>query len=537
MSEAFDAITLEIDFDAGSWTDVTEYMLLSPSPRWRRGIMSGKPTARTAQVGTFTFGLKNVDGKFSPGHTSVQTGFGVGNKVRLSFTKEGEPFYKFYGRIYKGGVKVLPGSLGQRRTLITVCDWIKVVSSHELRLLEMETNKRADEALTLIDANLAISPLVTQYATGEVTFPRIFHLTKDRTKALAEINNIMQSELAQYYAIGDKSGGETVVFDARHTKASITTNTNLSITSGESGRLLAEDGSYQLLETGGKSILCEIQEAEFDNVFDDIEIVEGKHLANLIKSKSRPVEIDAAATTVLFSLNEVLEIEGLGTEDNIRCAYTDPTGADRKVSGTEMVTPVATTDYVANAQADGGGADLTAFLSVTASYGVEAVEYELENTGATTLFVTKLQARGKGIYDYQPVEYLLENTDSQLIHGVVPLTIDFRYEPDPLIAKGYGELVLSNVGEPIISVEKIRLIANFNSMCMYGFLQLEPGTRFGLKETHSALDLDYFVMGYSAEIIGGRVVKYTIVPLETGLTTAWVLGSSPLGQDTVLWIG
>ena len=74
-------------------------------------------------------------------------------------------------------------------------------------------------------------------------------------------------------------------------------------------------------------------------------------------------------------------------------------------------------------------------------------------------------------------------------------------------------------------------------MCMYGFLYIEPGTRFTLRETHAALDADYFVMGYTAEIVGGKVVKYTIIPVESGRVTAWVLSSSYLSQDTVLAIG
>lgn len=537
MYEVFDAIKLEIDFNAGSWTDVTSDLLLKPNPKWRRGIMSGKPTARVASVGTFRFALHNPDGKYSPGHASVQAGFGVGNKVRLSFEMEGETFYKFRGRIYKGGVRVLPGTLGQRRTLIIALDWMKVVATHELRLLTMQLNKRADEALEIVDDNLAISPVETSYATGQDTFPRVFHLTRDRTKAIAEINNLVASELGLYYPIGDKTGGETVVLDARFTRATTSSSTTLSKTSKESGFLLNEDESYELNEDGSKIVLSETQAAEFDNLFTDMVIVEGKHLANLIKARTLPVEIDAAATTVLFSLNEVIEIAGLSTEDGLRCAYTDPSGADRKVSGTEMVTPVGTTDYTANAQEDGGGADLTANLTVTATYGSEAVEYILENTGGPALFVTKLQARGKGIYDYQPVDNLREDTDSQAIQGVIPLNVNFKYEANPLVAQSYAEILLSQYREPRISIEKIIFMANYNSMTMFSFLQLEPGTRFTVKETQAALDADYFVMGYSAEIIGGVAVKCTLIPKESGLETAWVLSSSYLSQDTVLAIG
>ena len=105
MAELFDSITFEIDFDAGSFTDVSDDVKMTPSPTWRRGIMDNGPQDRVARIGTLSFALKNLDGKYSPGHASVQDGFGVGNKVRLSFTFEGATYYKFYGIIPKGGIQ------------------------------------------------------------------------------------------------------------------------------------------------------------------------------------------------------------------------------------------------------------------------------------------------------------------------------------------------------------------------------------------------------------------------------------------------
>jgi hypothetical protein len=46
------------------------------------------------------------------------------------------------------------------------------------------------------------------------------------------------------------------------------------------------------------------------------------------------------------------------------------------------VTPVATTDYTANTQADGGGADLTADIDITITKFATATKLEVENTGS-----------------------------------------------------------------------------------------------------------------------------------------------------------
>lgn len=49
--------------------------------------------------------------------------------------------------------------------------------------------------------------------------------------------------------------------------------------------------------------------------------------------------------------------------------------------------PVATTDYIMNAAADGSGADLTANFTVLATYGTDSVDYEIKNNGVTQGYI------------------------------------------------------------------------------------------------------------------------------------------------------
>ncbi len=199
---------------------------------------------------------------------------------------------------------------------------------------------------------------------------------------------------------------------------------------------------------------------------------------------------------------------------------------------------------MANAQEDGGGADLTANLTITGLdgtgnifFGVEAAEYGLKNTGTADLYVTKLQFRGKGIYSYQTADYIAEDAASQAIHGVIPLSISFIYEDDPTVAKSYGEVVLSETADEGTTVSSFSFNSSRNSMTMAACLQLEPGTRFTSKEDQAAIDGDFFVNGYSAVIQEGKYVEMTIIPRVSGVETYWILGVSALGIDTALGIG
>jgi hypothetical protein len=97
-----------------------------------------------------------------------------------------------------------------------------------------------------------------------------------------------------------------------------------------------------------------------------------------------------------------------------------------------MVPPVVTTDYTASS-ADDGGVNKNAQLTVTAVFGTEAVEFTLANSDTAAIWVTKLQVRGKGIYLYDPVQLLYEDTTSQATHGILPLSVDMKYQDDPVI--------------------------------------------------------------------------------------------------------
>jgi hypothetical protein len=59
--------------------------------------------------------------------------------------------------------------------------------------------------------------------------------------------------------------------------------------------------------------------------------------------------------------------------------------------------PVSTTDYVANAQPDGSGVDLTANISIVLEAFSTATKLTVTNTGGTDAYMTLLKIRGDAI--------------------------------------------------------------------------------------------------------------------------------------------
>lgn len=537
MVESFDSVAIEV-YLSPSWVDLTPDKRISPAPRWSRGSMGNGLLDRVGDPGYLVFMLDNSEknsvstlGYYSPGHANALAGWTTGLPVRLKFVYDGETFYKFYGRITPDGIRVFPGEKLDRVVQVTVGDFMAQASNHELRLLALLENKKIEQTVPYILANMPIQPLATEYGTGIYEFPTVFDTLKTATTATAEFQKLANSELGYIRIVGDRTGGETL--RVQGLQDTWIPNLDIPKSKSESGFLLKEDGGYLLLETGGKIILNQVQEASFDgsDLGDRTELGYGKTLCNRVTVTTYPRRVDAAATTVLFTLQGEITIAAGATKSDYFCRYRDPSGGASYVNGRDMVTPVEGTDYTAGSTS--GGTDKNAKLTVTADYGTEGVSYTLTNTDTATIYVTKLQARGKGIYIYDAVRVVYEDTASQAIHGIYSLNIDMRYQDDPTVGEYFANQALARGKRPADSVERLHLLANRNSKNMYGFLCLEPGTRLSFSEGVSGISGDFFVQGYEAELVGDTVWWYPVLQSSLLACGAWIWGQSTWEISTI----
>jgi len=77
--------------------------------------------------------------------------------------------------------------------------------------------------------------------------------------------------------------------------------------------------------------------------------------------------------------------------------WADFTYNNQPVPVKSAITPVASTDYTANSQADGGGSDLTANITVTMTTFGQRAKLIVSNTGGTDAYITLLKVRGVAI--------------------------------------------------------------------------------------------------------------------------------------------
>lgn len=599
-------IRYEFELTANRWTDMSEYVI--GVDRGKVGFSGWGPQDRVASTGVFSFSLLNENHRFTPGHIDCTEGFQEGMKFRLVLEYSGGTVETVGTRFY-GTVKGIDFDVYNSFmvTNVVVLDYMDQLARHELELPTFAQDKRIDEVVPLIIANMPIAPLNTDYGTGQDTFASVFDTVKAKTYALSELSKVTLSELGHTYlrhgvdgALGEDkqyliSDGSVINllgsyrYDAANAVAmtpSYYTNTaNASyiavdtsgvwgIYSAGLGLAFYADGVYatpDLVTTwidnlGGETPPTAVtlaysydetlvvegrysrkdqalatvdgDDAIFNVGIDAVQLSHGKYYYNTIKTVTYPREVDATATSVLFTLNRYVAIDA-GATVTVTGRFVDPDQEAISVSGIDMVTPVATTDYLFNTASDGSGSDITADLSVTATYGTNGVEYEFTNNNAGIGYVTFLQARGKGVYTYRPVEYEKNNSSEVTSFGKSNLSLNLYYQDNPLIGEDFAQNLVDLYSTRHTVVEAIALdtTSEFN---LQAFMKLQVGDKIKIVVPEAAVDGNYFIYAIDYQIDPSGFVSFAYRVASDSLMTAegyWELNSatlSQLGETTVL---
>jgi hypothetical protein len=501
-------VQLQMQFTSGVWTNVWGDTRTSVPVRLQYGIGGTGPADRVADTGTLTFALDNSEansagllGYYAPGHANARSGFEVGIPVRLHIAYSGTAYFKFVGTL----VDITPeaGQKRGRRTFCTAVDWMDEAANQRIRLLPTQVDQRGDQLVTTILANMTKQPTATSLATGQDTFPYALDNSRDeRFTPLTEFQRIAMSELGFIFVKGDTSTGGVLVFQDRHARPS----------SGAA--------AYTLNDT-----MVELRASRTrDKVY------------NRVKVATHPRVVDAAATTVLYTLTGT-PLVAAGATINIQGQYRDPNQRALRVGGKEMVAATATTDYTMNSAADGSGSNLTANFTVTATYGGNSVSYAVANTGATAGYITLLQARGKGVYDYAPLIAEAIDSTSRTAYGENVLEVDMPMQEELEVGQNAADYLVQAWGSPLTLVDTVEFWANASDALTLAALGAEPSTRVTLTETATGVDRDFFINGISLTITAPDFIRaaWKVTPTDPwGVWLLGITGASELGETTRL---
>lgn len=482
------------------WVDVTTDVRGARAMKFNYGMEGPDVNDRVAGGGVLQFTLENSSensaatlGYYSPEHASRRLGFRIGNQVRVAFTHYGTTYYKWHG--YVTNLRVAPGRDLAREVVVRAQDWMDYAARVTLSGLGIETDKRADQIMGVLWANSPRLPESTHINKGSDVYPYGLDQTEDEgVLILKEIHRLALSELGYSYVRGDTVGAGQLRFEAR------------GFRSGSPVRWALTDAE---LEVEG----LELSDHGLDGMI------------NRVLVELHPRKVDAAATTVLFSLNDKPLVGG--TPLTFNAPYRDPeSGRYVRVGGTNMQTPVATTDYTMNTAADGSGTDLTANFSVSAVFGGNAAVVTVTKNSGADGYVTKLQLRGKGVYAFESVIIDLDDSTSILKYGQMSQRLDMPYQSSVTLGTSIANMLLTNNKEPKTKVKRVRFTAQVSSVTMMHALARDIGDRIRISETVSGLaSRDYFI----------QAVEFTVRPTSTPsarsvMRVSWLL--APTEQET-----
>lgn len=475
---------------SGVETDVTADVI-GPAVTIDYGIEDGAPTVRMAGSGSIQFALNNsasnsaqLLGYYAPGNANCRAGFGFDIAVRAYVTFGGSPIrQKFDGKLYV--IDPVPGVNGPRVTYCVAYDVMYELARAKLIELTPAIDQTETQLLDAIVVASTVTPRATSFDAGLDTFPFAFgDLTPDTSvaQAIAKVN------ISSWGWIFVKGDG-TLRYRNRHS---------------------IQTAAFTL----DNSMIALVGPKDLSRVYDRVDIT------------THPVTPGATATEVIFAAANVVTVLA-GQTVVIRAPYSDPANRQRPIGGKDFQDPpVSGTDWKANAAQNGSGADMTASVTVTATFWTSMVELTIENTDLTrdaymvnTSGTPVLQVRGRGYYFGLPV--LSQATSGA---GSRPLAIDMYYQDSVNIADQLAMFVLQGNSNELTQLQEVTLKSGLDAATLAALIDLEPTDQIDVSEDVTGLAGVRAVVkriNLQIEPAGILTARLGLAPFQTG--NMWIL--------------
>ena len=496
-----DAI-LEMEFfgKKNGWGIVRDW-LQKPGIQFHRGLPGQTVTDLVADIGTMSFTLNNSEtnsagtvGYYSPDHVDKRYGLYLNIGVRFRIGEN----VRFTGTL--SALDPLPGKWGARTVSAEVVDWMSVADRTRLSNLPVLINKRGEEVFqTLIDSlPITAKPDAVEKDVTVDTFPYTLDRTRDEQTVLRdEIYRVCTSGMYRCYMRGDG----TVVFENRTRRAT----------------------AFTSVDTFSDS-------KSFSATHDRSTVV------NRVQMTIHP-RLPSATDVVMYSLAQPIEVTA-GVTATVLGPWTDPNNKDVRVGAVSLVSLLSGTDYIANTLADGTGTDITSGLTVVAGLSGNATSFTI--TSNTTGFITKLQQRGKPLYDYGASVLQWEDANSISQFGITSAQIDMPYSADAKLALEIAQFSVYNGSFPLTSISGFTRMVSLSNMAERdrSILRL-ISDRINIIDQVTGLSDPYFINAIDENVSENVLTtQWTLVPADT--TGYWFLevpGRSELDQTTRLGFG
>jgi hypothetical protein len=242
-----------------------------------------------------------------------------------------------------------------------------------------------------------------------------------------------------------------------------------------------------ILKFWNKDHFKETDESIYDFTFDtnildlDYEVSKNR-VRNRIEVRANPKKKLESKT--IYSVQDDPTSISAGSTQEVWAQYFY--GLERSVPALNVEVPVIGTDIIGNSQSDGGGTDLSAYLSIS-SYSIfrESIRINIANSHPTdTIYITTINITGDPIVTKSRVESTEEDQPSQSIYGVQILSIENDLIDDQDYADTLAEQRLAELKDPL---DFIRIEA-------VGVPFLEPGDKVNVERSFDGTKEDFYIV-------------------------------------------
>lgn len=512
------SLTVEAEFAGfgGGWTDITADVT-SESVEIDRGFQSSTPDDLVAGPAMLRIGLRSsagIVGYYSPDSSSCRSGWGLQSRLRIKVTANATTRTRFVGWVQS--IVPTPGRYENATVSVTAASWLQLAADTLATGLTVQTSKRGDELLATVVAVAQFAPPSTAYATGADTYPYALHDINPETSYLIDaIDSIVRSGIDRVF---EKADG-TLVFERRSTRQTGATNL-LSLTdvapSGSPGQALTAIPLTRSRQTLWNQFLVVVH----------------------------PGQIDASAVVLYaYQTSASSSTIATGTSITLDGPYQDPNQKAQRVAGFNMIDNGAgglpTSDWQITTGPAGTGSDISASCTVTVTFEVNKAVFVITNSSGFTGYISKLQCRGQGYYDYQAVIGRAINSSGVTSLGRRTARVDCPYQATPLFAQAAADYLLEMWGDERSLMDRgvECFIHADDDVTLNTLLALDISDPIGVQETATGLAGAYWINGVteSYDDLCNTTLSFKLVPRWSG--QVWKLGTvgySELQTTTVL---
>ena len=197
----------------------------------------------------------------------------------------------------------------------------------------------------------------------------------------------------------------------------------------------------------------------------------------------------------------------------------------------------ATTDYLANDSADGTGTNRTANITVTETKRAQSMDIALANGHSSTVYITKLQARGNAVTANDEFEVTASDSTSQTTFGKRTYPHPGKFVPDAEEAQNWATFHLAAWKDPV-PLLKLTLVGNRSTATLTDIMTREISDLVTVTANNDAglgINETFFVESLHHSVDAELNHRATLTLSQaSGYAGFFVLNSSALGITTRL---